>query len=117
LLIIAMRQQHLAEQRAVDLLVAIPVLVVVGPAILELALAVKLTSPGPAFVTVGGTGIDRSPITRLRLRTCSDGSFRPTIVGRFLRKYSLDQLPEFWSVLWGEMTLKDMQFRRVWEDN
>jgi lipopolysaccharide/colanic/teichoic acid biosynthesis glycosyltransferase len=103
-------------QRAVDLLVAIPVLVVVGPAILEIALAIKLTSSGPAFVTVGGTGINRSPITRLRLRTCSEGSFTPTALGRFLRKYSLDQLPEFWSVAWGDMTLGDMQFRPVWKD-
>jgi lipopolysaccharide/colanic/teichoic acid biosynthesis glycosyltransferase len=111
-----MRPQHLAEQRAVDLLVAIPVIVFLGPAILELALAVKLTSPGPAFVAVGGTGIGNSTITRLRLRTCSEGSFRPTIIGLFLRKYSLDQLPEFWSILCGDMSLKDMRYRPVWRD-
>jgi lipopolysaccharide/colanic/teichoic acid biosynthesis glycosyltransferase len=112
-----MRQRYVPEQRAVDLLVAIPVLVILGPAILELALAIKLISPGPTFVVAKGTGMDGLPITRLRLRTCSEGSFRPTTLGRFLRKHSLDQLPEFWSVLRGEMTLKDMQFRRIWEDN
>lgn len=91
-------------------------LFLLGPLILVLALAVRLTSPGPAFhratrVRPGGT------FTLHKLRTMradaastgpgvtAGGDPRVTSLGHFLRRTKLDELPQLWDVVRGEMAL------------
>jgi exopolysaccharide biosynthesis polyprenyl glycosylphosphotransferase len=118
----------LSVKRVVDLLLSFMGLVVLWPLMFVIALAVKLESPGPAIyrsLRVGKRGRTfpcykfRTMITgadelkdNLRPLNQRHGPFfkiaddpRVTRLGRFLRKYSLDELPQFWNVLRGEMSL------------
>jgi lipopolysaccharide/colanic/teichoic acid biosynthesis glycosyltransferase len=90
------------------------------------AIAIKLDSPGPIFYTQERYGLGGRPFTlrkfrsmvadadRLKTLVTNEASgiifknkndFRVTKVGRFLRKTSLDELPQFWNVLMGDMSL------------
>jgi lipopolysaccharide/colanic/teichoic acid biosynthesis glycosyltransferase len=96
--------------------IALVAVVVLGPLILALAVAVRLTSRGPAFhratrVRPGGT------FTLLKLRTMDVGAAeagpgitaagdrRVTRLGRLLRRTKLDELPQLWNVVRGDMAL------------
>jgi lipopolysaccharide/colanic/teichoic acid biosynthesis glycosyltransferase len=115
-------------RRAVDLLVLALAAPFVVPAVLLLALVVKLDSPGPAFVRIERLGRDGKPFGLLKLRSMRRDAEqlkqalrhlntmpwpdfkiaddpRVTRAGRWLRKYSLDELPQLYNVLRGEMTL------------
>jgi lipopolysaccharide/colanic/teichoic acid biosynthesis glycosyltransferase len=96
-----------------------------APLFLLVAALIKLTSPGPVFFKQSRPGQDRRPFTMWKFRTMVCGAerqeaklrgeggvfFKPkndcrvTPVGRFLRKYSVDELPQFINVLKGEMSL------------
>ncbi len=81
------------------------------------ALAIKLTSPGPVFFTQERLGHYGKPFRMLKLRTMrtdaeaggaqwsGQGDPRVTPVGRLLRATGLDELPQFWNILRGEMSL------------
>jgi exopolysaccharide biosynthesis polyprenyl glycosylphosphotransferase len=115
-------------KRAIDLLGAVLALVVLSPVILVLALLVKLTSPGPVFYRSTRIGRGGRPFTFIKLRSMvqdaeykrrqlkhlneADGPVfkiardpRITPIGRFLRTTSLDEVPQFWNVLRGDMSL------------
>jgi lipopolysaccharide/colanic/teichoic acid biosynthesis glycosyltransferase len=104
-------------KRIFDLLIAIPVLAVIGLPMLGIAWCVRLTSPGPAFFPQQrvGRGGRLFRIYKLRSMTFSpgaeglgltcDGDHRITGLGRWLRKLKLDELPQFYNVLRGEMSL------------
>jgi lipopolysaccharide/colanic/teichoic acid biosynthesis glycosyltransferase len=115
-------------RRAVDLLVVALVGPFAGILVLLLGLVVSMTSPGPAFVFLERKGRDGRPFRLLKLRTMVANAAqmqselqhlnvlkgpafkipndpRVTKVGRWLRKSSLDELPQLWNVLRGEMTL------------
>ena len=104
-------------KRLFDIFCASFALLVSGPLILVGALAVKLTSPGPAFYRAKRAGLRCRPFDMLKLRTMyvgtgtpdrrvtAEGDDRITPVGAFLRKLKIDELPQFWNVLLGEMSI------------
>lgn len=114
-------------KRAIDVTVAAVLLVVLAPAFAVVALAVRLGSPGPVLHVQERWGEARRPFRMAKFRSMrTDGPSneelaalnitggptfkawadpRLTGVGRVLRKTSLDELPQLWHVLRGEMTL------------
>ncbi len=117
-----------AVKRAFDLAVSSVGLVVLSPVILGIALAVRVTSPGPVLYRQDRVGQRGRPFTMLKFRTMRDGADtmvaelrlkhgmndlmfklqddpRVTTVGRLLRRTSLDELPQLLNVVRGEMSL------------
>jgi lipopolysaccharide/colanic/teichoic acid biosynthesis glycosyltransferase/glycosyltransferase involved in cell wall biosynthesis len=104
-------------KRIFDVLFSVGVLLVTWPAILIGILTVALTSPGPAFYRAKRAGLGGRPFTMFKLRTMRIGPDAPdrritegkddriTPVGRVLRKFQIDELPQFWNVLRGEMSV------------
>jgi lipopolysaccharide/colanic/teichoic acid biosynthesis glycosyltransferase len=105
-------------RRGVDVVVAASVLVVSSPLLLVAAVAIRLTSRGPVIYRQRRVGRDGAPFEVLKLRTMvvgaehigaglwvDAGDARITRVGAFLRRTSLDELPNLWNVLRGEMSL------------
>jgi lipopolysaccharide/colanic/teichoic acid biosynthesis glycosyltransferase len=91
-------------------------LVVLAPVILLCAVAVKIGSPGPAIYAADRVGRNERVFRQYKLRSMRIGAdaagFRTatddpriTRVGRFLRRTSLDELPQLWNVLRGDMAL------------
>jgi exopolysaccharide biosynthesis polyprenyl glycosylphosphotransferase len=105
-----------AVARVVSLLVAIVGLVVLAPLMALIALAVKLESPGPALFIQRRIGAGGRPFALLKFRTMRvggqclsqwecDNRDRVTRLGRWLRAFRLDEVPQFVNVLRGEMNL------------
>ena len=104
-------------KRVLDLALAGAALVVGGPLLVALSVAVKLDSPGPAFFIQKRIGRGRRTIRVAKLRTMvdrPDGSGpkvtaahdpRVTRIGRFLRRTKLDELPQLWNVVRGDMSI------------
>lgn len=105
-------------KRSEDLLLGLPLLVLAAPLMLVIALAVRLTSPGPAFFVQPRLGLNRRVILVRKFRTMhmEDGDAdgrqqavaadrRVTRLGRFLRRTSLDELPQLLNVVGGSMSL------------
>jgi lipopolysaccharide/colanic/teichoic acid biosynthesis glycosyltransferase len=105
-------------KRALEVVLALVLLVVTAPLILASALLVKLTSRGPAFYTQTRVGLGGRPFTIYKIRTmihnCESltgprwaipGDPRVTRVGQFLRVSHLDELPQLLNVLRGDMSL------------
>jgi lipopolysaccharide/colanic/teichoic acid biosynthesis glycosyltransferase len=101
-----------------DLFLAVVLLVIAAPVIALMGLLVKLTSQGPAFYTQLRVGRNGRAFWIYKLRTmthnCESESgakwatardARVTLLGRFLRKTHLDELPQLWNVLRGDMSL------------
>jgi lipopolysaccharide/colanic/teichoic acid biosynthesis glycosyltransferase len=106
------------ERRWFDLALAAPAVIVSAPVVLALAVAVRLESPGPAIYRQVRVGRDGRHFEIFKLRTMVKdaehtglglavvpGDARITRVGRFLRRTSLDELPNLWNVLRGEMAI------------
>jgi lipopolysaccharide/colanic/teichoic acid biosynthesis glycosyltransferase len=108
-----MYRNHL--KRSVDLCVAALGLIVTAPALLLLTIAVKTRLGSPVFFVQTRPGFRGRPFRMLKFRTMTDardarGNLLPdgarlTPFGRFLRSTSLDELPELWNVLTGDMSL------------
>jgi exopolysaccharide biosynthesis polyprenyl glycosylphosphotransferase len=108
-----------ATKRVLDIIVSAIALVIASPVLLLVAVAVKLTSPrGPVLFRQERIGKDRNPFTVYKVRTmipdaekdtgpmvAKPGDPRATPIGRFLRKTSLDELPQLFNVLRGDMSL------------
>ena len=104
-------------KRACDLALASTILVVIFPLMLAVAIGVKLSSPGPALFKQRRYGLDGREIIVYKFRTMTvleDGNAikqvtrndpRVTPFGTFLRRYSLDELPQFINVLQGRMSV------------
>ena len=104
--------------RAADLAIAAVGLVLVSPLLLAVGIAIRLESPGPVFYRQRRVGRDGRIFELYKLRTMRQGADpvgvgtavtaddpRVTRVGRFLRRYSLDELPNLINVLRGEMRI------------
>ena len=131
-------------KRALDLVGALMLLVALSPVLLVAALAVRLSSPGPVLFRQDRVGRDGRTFVMLKLRTMytdsvdalhrdyvsrlltdevtpEDGLFkltrdpRVTPVGAWLRRTSIDELPQLWNVLRGEMSLVGPRPALTWE--
>jgi len=105
-------------KRALDLLIALPVAIVTAPVVAALAIAIRLESPGDPIYRQTRVGQDGRPFEIYKLRTMVDraeftgaglavsqGDPRITRLGALLRRYSLDELPNLWNVVRGEMSI------------
>jgi putative colanic acid biosynthesis UDP-glucose lipid carrier transferase len=104
-------------KRASDLLLASVILLLVSPVMLAIALGVKLTSPGPVLFKQRRYGVDGREIVVYKFRTmtvtedtgiirqATRDDRRITPFGAFLRRNSLDELPQFINVLQGRMSV------------
>ena len=105
-------------KRAMDLTISLFVLVLGAPLFLLIALLIKLDSPGPVLFIQERVGLDGQAFHCIKFRTMYTGAEertgpvwaapddpRVTRIGRFLRRHSLDELPQFINVLLGEMSV------------
>lgn len=117
------------QKQAFDFLFSLAALIAAAPLLMVAAIAIKLTSRGPIFYRSERIGIDGNPFTMLKFRTMTDGADRQidhllpqnectggvlfkmrkdprvTPVGRVLRRFSIDELPQFVNVLKGDMSV------------
>jgi len=114
----ALRGWRLTLKRAMDLVGAAVGLVLFSPLMLLTALLVKLDSPGPAFYTQERMGLDAKPFMILKFRSMRrdaeaetgpvwavEEDPRRTRLGAFIRRFSIDEFPQFINILLGEMSL------------
>jgi exopolysaccharide biosynthesis polyprenyl glycosylphosphotransferase len=107
-----------AVKRGIDIAVALVAVVLCAPLLLVVAIAIKLDSPGPVLFRQRRIGLNNQPFELLKFRTMQHrppdrGRLRQTCprdprvtrVGALLRQTSLDELPQVWNVLRGEMSL------------
>jgi Undecaprenyl-phosphate glucose phosphotransferase len=105
-------------KRMTDIVAAGIGIVIISPLLLLIALAVKLSSPGPILYSQERMGLDGRTFKMLKFRSmridaeqqsgavwATKGDARCTPVGAFLRRTSLDELPQLWNVLCGDMSL------------
>ena len=116
---IALRGWNLVVKRALDIAVSATGLIVLSPLLLLLALVVKLGCPrAPVFYTQERVGLDGKPFHLVKFRSmkpeaeqrsgpvwATSDDPRRTRLGRLLRRFSLDELPQLVNVLIGEMSL------------
>lgn len=104
-------------KRTIDVIASFVTLIVLSPLFLILAIKVKSESKGPVFYLQERIGLKERPFQIIKFRTMytnaecdgpqlsSDDDPRVTRFGKTMRKYRLDELPQFWNVLKGEMSI------------
>jgi exopolysaccharide biosynthesis polyprenyl glycosylphosphotransferase len=115
-------------KRVIDITVSFLLLIILSPLFLLIALAIKISSPGPIFYQWNVVGFNKKPFKSWKFRTMVVNADvlkeklqdlnemqgpvfkikndpRVTKIGKILRKYSLDELPQLWSVLKSDMSL------------
>ncbi|NQX90743.1 MAG: sugar transferase [Flavobacteriales bacterium] len=104
-------------KRTMDILMSLIAVIILSPVILLLTILVKTSSPGPVFFTQERVGKKGKPFKIIKFRTMvqdaekngpqlsSSVDSRITPIGKFLRKTRLDEIPQFFNVLKGEMAL------------
>ena len=104
-----MPASSLYPKRLLDLVVAVPTLVLLSPVIAAVAVAVRLKLGAPVLFTQTRPGLNGRPFRLCKFRTMVPGDAgdekRLTRFGRFLRSTSLDELPELWNVIRGDMSM------------
>lgn len=106
-----------ALKRALDIVFSSILLVFASPVMVLVALLIKIDSPGPVFFLQERVGMDGKPFAMIKFRTMrtdsesrgpgwtTAGDPRITRIGAYLRRYSIDELPQFINVLIGEMSV------------
>jgi exopolysaccharide biosynthesis polyprenyl glycosylphosphotransferase len=114
---VALRGWRLTLKRGVDLVGSAAALVVLSPVLVLTALGIKLDSRGPAFYAQERMGLDARSFWCLKFRSMrtdaekdgpgwtTENDPRVTRLGRFMRRFSIDELPQLINVLMGEMSL------------
>ena len=103
-------------KRTADILLSAIILIIFSPLMLFIAIGVKLSSPGPVIFAQKRIGCNKEPFMMYKFRSMrvnnqqdtawsSAEDTRKTAFGSFIRKYSLDEFPQFWNVLKGDMSL------------
>ena len=103
-------------KRAFDIVASALALIVLSPLLAFIAAAIKLSSPGPVLFRQERVGLNKKNFTMLKFRSMrvndaqdtawtTNDDERRTWIGAFLRKFSLDELPQLWNVLRGDMSL------------
>ena len=104
-------------KRLIDIVASLVMLVILSPLYLYIAIRVRLSSTGPIFFKQERIGLNREPFYIFKFRSMytdaekdgpqlsSDTDNRCTPWGAVMRKWRLDELPQFWNVLKGEMSL------------
>lgn len=104
-------------KRLGDIFFSALALIVLAPVYAAVAVAVKTDSPGPVFYTQERIGYNRKPFRIIKFRTMrpdaesggpqltGEDDSRVTRLGHWLRKYRIDEIPQFWNVLRGDMSL------------
>ena len=112
-----MSDMELCIKRVFDVFISFVMLILLIPVYIIIALLIKCTSKGPVIYKQERIGLHGLPFHILKFRTmCEaaesgtpqlslDNDPRITPIGRWLRKYRLDELPQFWNVLIGEMSI------------
>ena len=124
-----LKAQQFAVKRIADVIGAVIGCIVLAPVLVAVAAVIKLDSRGPVLFRQRRTGLGGRPFMILKFRTMADGadalkpalthlsaSYDPRIfkmsndprvsrVGRWLRRWAVDELPQLWNVLVGEMSL------------
>ncbi len=120
--LIEIRQELLPKwqrvvKRLIDVTASVLALTLLLPLLLYIIIRVRLSSPGPIFFTQERLGLHSKPFTIFKFRSMRvdaeqsgpqlsiDGDPRCTPWGAIMRKYRLDELPNFWNVLRGDMSL------------
>jgi Undecaprenyl-phosphate glucose phosphotransferase len=105
-------------KRCSDIVISLTVLVLLSPLFLILGIIIKLTSPGPVFFKQERIGVNNRSFKIIKFRSMYIQDHQPsntqhttvndsriTPFGKFIRKHSLDELPQFWNVLNGDMSV------------
>lgn len=121
-------ETQLAFKRLLDVTVSLVILALAAPVTIIVALAIKATSPGSVFFKQNRVGLNGRKFTLYKFRTMIEDAHarrgevehlnemtapvfkakddpRITPVGRFLRRFSFDELPQLWNVLMGDMSV------------
>lgn len=112
------RRLQLTLKRALDIIAAPLAILMLSPLLIAIAAAIRLTSRGPVFFYQTRPGLGGRPFRMIKFRTMyvergdlsgiqqtTVGDDRVTAIGRFLRQASLDELPQLFNVVAGEMSL------------
>ena len=94
-------------KRAMDVVLAVLSLVILAPALIFLGIAIRMTSKGPALFRQDRDGLNGRVISVYKFRSMyvDRGGAAVTPLGRFIRRTSIDELPQLWNVIRGDMSL------------
>ncbi len=110
-------RREIIQKRLLDLTLAATALVLATPLLVLVALLIKLDSPGPIFFVQRRYGFNQQPFRIIKfrtMRTLDDGAViqqarpddpRLTRIGRWLRRWNIDEIPQLFNVLTGDMSL------------
>ncbi len=113
-----MKFAHLKVKRFADIILSSVGIIILSPLFLVLVILIKLDSPGPIFFKQRRVGINKTYFNIIKFRTMRIDTPKDipthllknpeqyiTRVGRFLRRTSLDELPQLWNILVGNMSI------------
>lgn len=118
-----------AFKRGLDIVASAAAILLLSPLLIGTAIIIKLDSPGPAIFRQRRNGFNTQPFVILKFRTMTvqedgatitqarRGDHRVTRVGQFLRRSSMDELPQLFNVLWGDMSLVGPRPHALAHDN